>query len=135
MKQVSDILQSATFWTAVGSMAAVLGVVVALMQRPRRKKWLSRSERQRMSEQAREAARRFDYWFKNYIHPDGLSDKQSLINWLEADRGYAHVADNYQVFLKVAELLKEQGYETQPAPTETEFISACKRGLARESRG
>ena len=39
----------------------------------------------------------------------------------------------YQVFLQVADLLKAQGYNTIPAPTEAELTSACKR--ARVFRG
>ena len=136
MNQIWEIVQSGTFWTAIGSIAAILGVLVALVQGRKRKKRVSRSERQRILEQAREAASRFDYWMKNFIHHNQgeKSDKQKLIAWLESDRGYAQVAEDYQVFLKTAELLKEQGYDTQPAPTEAEFATACNRGLARESR-
>ena len=133
MNQLMDILQSGTFWTAVGSIATVLAVVVAVLQ-GRKKKRLSRSERQRVIGQAKEAASRFDYWIKNYIHHGEKTDTQKLIEWLESDRGYAQVAEDYQVFLKTAELLKEQGYNMQPPPTEAEFLSACKRGLAQESR-
>ena len=133
MSQLLDILQSGTFWTAIGSIAAVCAVVVAMLQR-RKKKRLSRSERQRVIGQAKEAASRFDYWMKNYIHHGEKTDTQKLIEWLESDRGYAQVAEDYQVFLKTAELLKEQGYNIQPPPTEAEFISACRRGLTRESR-
>jgi hypothetical protein len=32
MNQIRDLLQSPTFWTAVGSIAAVCGVIVALLQ-------------------------------------------------------------------------------------------------------
>jgi hypothetical protein len=113
MRQLLDILQSGTFWTAVGSIAAVCAVVVALLQR-RKKKRLSRSERQRVIGQAKEAASRCDYWMKNYIHHGKKTDTQKLIEWLESDRGYAQVADDYQVFLKTTELLKEQGYNIPP---------------------
>jgi len=133
MSQLFDILQSGTFWTAVGSIAAVLAVVVAVLQ-GRKKKRLSRSERQRVIGQAKEAASRFDYWMKNYIHHGEKTDTQKLIEWLENDRGYAQVAEDYEVFLTLTEILKEQGYNMQPPPTQAEFISACRRALARESR-
>jgi hypothetical protein len=132
MSQLLDILQSGTFWTAVGSIASVCAVVVAMLQR-RKKKRLSRSERQRVIGQAKETASRFDYWMKNYIHHGEKTDTQNLIEWLESDRGYAQVAEDYQVFLKTADLLKEQGYNIYPPPTEAEFVSACRRGMARES--
>lgn len=133
MSQLLDILQSGTFWTAVGSIAAVCAVLVAVLQ-GRKKKRLSRSERQRVIGQAKEAAGRFNYWMKSYVHHGEKTDTQKLIEWLESDRGYAQVAEDYHVFLKAAELLQEQGYNMQPPPTEAEFISACRRGLARESR-
>jgi hypothetical protein len=81
-----------------------LSVLVILVQGRKRKKRVSRSERQRVLEQAREAANRFDYRIKNFIHHDQVekSDKQKLIAWLELDRGYAQVAEDYQVFLKTA---------------------------------
>jgi hypothetical protein len=50
------------------SIAAVCGMVVALLQGRKKKKKLSRSEQQRMVEQVEEAANRFDYWVRNYIH-------------------------------------------------------------------
>lgn len=61
MNQLWDILQSGTFWTAVGSVAAVLGVVVALLQGRKTKRWPSRSGTQRIAEQPRDVASRSDH--------------------------------------------------------------------------
>jgi hypothetical protein len=59
-------------------------------------------------------------------------DIERLIDWLEADHGYAKVAEDYQVFLKVAEALGDLGYNTRPPPTEAEFTYAVGRAKARE---
>ena len=70
---------------------------------------------------ARAVAPKFDYWKKKYRHPEGISDRDSLLSWLDADRGARYVSADYGVFKALAEVLAKMGYETLPPPSETEF--------------
>ena len=74
---------------------------------------MSRAEQERVIIQAEEVAKRFDYWIRNYIHHGEKTDAERLIHWLEADHGYAKVAEDYHVFRKVAEALEHRGYNTR----------------------
>jgi hypothetical protein len=128
MDQVIEILKSGTFWTAVGSIAAVAGVLIAILPRGKR---LSRQERVRTEAQAQEAAKKFDYWMKRYTHIGDKTDSERFIEWLYADKGYAKVAEQYAVFVKTAKNLKKYGYDISPPPTEAEFIVAVEQAKER----
>jgi hypothetical protein len=128
MDAIIEILKSGTFWTAMGSIAAVAGVLIAVLPRGNR---LSRQERLRIETQAQEAAKKFDYWMKRYNHIGEKTDSERLIEWIDADKGYAKVAEQYPVFVKMAKNLKRLGYDISPPPTEAEFIVAVEEAKER----
>jgi hypothetical protein len=70
---------------------------------------------------AKAAARKFDYWMKNYNHPPDRSHRDNLLAWLVADRGARYVSRDYNVFKALAEVASKMGYDTLPAPSEAEF--------------
>ena len=70
---------------------------------------------------AKAVVRKFDYWMKNYNHPEGLSHRQELLDWLVDDRGARYVSEDYGVFRALAEVAARMGYDTVPPPSEDEF--------------
>lgn len=72
-------------------------------------------------EVAKSVAKKFDYWRQKYTHPEGISDRDLLLQWLGADRGARYVSGDYGIFKALAEVLAKMGYETLPPPSEGEF--------------
>jgi hypothetical protein len=82
---------------------------------------------------AKAVARKFDYWMKNYNHPEGLSHRDSLLDWLVADRGAWYVSRDYGVFKALAEVASKMGYDTLPPPSEGEFTVKIAEAQEREA--
>jgi hypothetical protein len=72
---------------------------------------------------ARAAARKFDYWMKNYTQPPGLPHRALLLLWLVSDSGSRYVSHDYGVFKTLAEVASKMGYDTLPPPSEKEFMA------------
>ena len=72
-------------------------------------------------EVAKAIAKRFDYWRREYKHPGGMSDRDSLLLWLGSNHGAPFVARDYGIFKALAEVLAKMGYETLPPPSEAEL--------------
>ena len=72
---------------------------------------------------ARAAARKFDYWMKNFTQPPGLTQRNLLLSWLVSDRGSQYVSHDYGVFKTLAEVASKMGYDTLPPPPEDEFLA------------
>jgi hypothetical protein len=53
---------------------------------------------------ARAAARKFDYWMKNYTQPPSLSQRALLLLWLVSESGLRYVFQDYEVFKTLAEV-------------------------------
>ena len=70
---------------------------------------------------AKAIAPKFDFWMSHYNHPKDQSDREGLLKWLSADRGFIFLSGNYQVFKALAEVVAKMGYDTIPAPTQGAF--------------
>jgi len=77
------------------------------------------SEKKAEEKSLTELANRFDYWMKNYTHPQ-QEDGRRLIAWLSEKSGGEHV-QTYDKFCKLAAELNKKGYKTTPPPVESEF--------------
>ena len=75
----------------------------------------------RVEQIALEATNSYDDWMKNYRHPENKSDNEELLDWLHADRGALKIAEDYEIFVKMANELSGMGYTTDPPPLEFEF--------------
>lgn len=129
-----DLLQSITFWAAVGAIVVLLPVIVAVFRGPNPKKRGALSEKQRITAQAKDAAQRFNFWIKTYYHYGQKPDSERLVDWLETDRGHEVLEGDYRIFTKMAELLRKQGYKIKPLLSQAEFESAVSRAKEKESR-
>jgi hypothetical protein len=58
---------------------------------------------------------------REYNHPPGKSDRDLLLDWLDADRGAHYVCGAYGVFKALAEVASKLGYDTMPPPSYAEF--------------
>ena len=134
MGPLLDLLQSITFWAAVGALVVLLPIIVAAFRGPNPKRRKPLSETHRITAQAKEATNRFNFWIKTYYHYGHKPDNERLVDWLETDRGHEVLEGDYRIFAKMTELLRKQGYKINPSLTKSEFEAAVSRAKEKESR-
>jgi hypothetical protein len=72
-------------------------------------------------EVAKAIAKKFDAWRREYKHPDGMSDRDSLLLWLGSNHGAPFAVHDYGIVKALAEVLAKMGYDTLPPPTEAKL--------------